>query len=80
MSSKTTPPPPPPTNPTQQTTTEEVEGCGVLQRSGSAKGGNLPTQNTIDVSGLQLEEGDTTTTVAIGQDTYTIGKKENKGI
>ena len=69
MSSKTTPPPP--------ATTEHIkeeEGRGV-QRSGSAKGGTLPSQNTIDVSGLQLEEGDTTTTVAIGQDTYTIGKK-----
>ena len=26
--------------------------------------------------GLQLQEGDTTTTVAIGKDTYTIGKKK----
>ena len=69
MSSKTTPPPPATTE-----HTKEEEGRGV-QRSGSAKGGTLPSQNTIDVSGLQLEEGDTTTTVAIGQDTYTIGKK-----
>ena len=36
---------------------------------------SVSSQNTVDVSGLQLEEGDTTTTVAIGQDTYTIGKK-----
>ena len=33
------------------------------------------TPQNVDVSGLHLEEGDTTTTVAIGQDTYTIGKK-----
>merc|ERR1719273_1165866 len=29
-------------------------------------------QNTIDLASLNLQEGDTTTTVAIGKDTYTI--------
>lgn len=33
----------------------------------------VQSQHTIDVSGLNLQEGDTTTTVAIGKDTYTIG-------
>ena len=33
----------------------------------------IQSQHTIDVSGLNLQEGDTTTTVAIGKDTYTIG-------
>lgn len=32
----------------------------------------VQSQHTIDVSGLNLQEGDTTTTVAIGKDTYTI--------
>lgn len=31
-------------------------------------------QNTIDLASLNLQEGDTTTTVAIGKDTYTIGR------
>lgn len=36
---------------------------------------NLPrAQQTIDLSSLNLQEGDTTTTVAIGKDTYTIGR------
>ena len=59
--------PPPPTSAKAQSTTS----------SGGSE--NAPTTGTtpqnVDVSGLHLEEGDTTTTVAIGQDTYTIGKK-----
>ena len=40
----------------------------------------IQSQHTIDVSGLNLQEGDTTTTVAIGKDTYTIGKdSKNSG-
>ena len=50
------------------------------QRPASARPATAPTkdgpraQNTIDLSGLNLKEGDTTTTVAIGKDTYTIGQ------
>lgn len=43
----------------------------------SRSGNRFPVtaQNTIDVAALNLKEGDSTTTVAIGKDTYTIGKK-----
>ena len=41
--------------------------------------GGLRSQCTIDAStGLNLQDGESTTTVAIGKDTYTIGKKENQ--
>ena len=45
--------------------------------SGRPRSAGVPkiqSQHTIDVAGLNLQEGDTTTTVAIGKDTYTIGR------
>ena len=58
--------PPPPTSAKAQSTTSS---------GGSENAPTTGTPQNVDVSGLHLEEGDTTTTVAIGQDTYTIGKK-----
>ena len=57
----------PPTSAKAQSTTTS----GGSENAPSTTG----TPQNVDVSGLHLEEGDTTTTVAIGQDTYTIGKK-----
>ena len=59
--------PPPPTSAKAQSTTSS----GGSENTPTTTG----TPQNVDVSGLHLEEGDTTTTVAIGQDTYTIGKK-----
>ena len=42
--------------------------------SGRRPPGPPRPQNTIDLASLNLQEGDTTTTVAIGKDTYTIGR------
>ena len=70
--------PPPPTSAKAQVS----KGPSAQSTTGRCSGGEnvAPTPTTVtpqnvDVSGLHLEEGDTTTTVAIGQDTYTIGKK-----
>ena len=60
--------PPPPTSAKAQSTTSSGGSENAPPTTGT-------TPQNVDVSGLHLEEGDTTTTVAIGQDTYTIGKK-----
>jgi len=64
--------PPPPTSAKAQSTTSS---------GGSENAPTTGTPQNVDVSGLHLEEGDTTTTVAIGQDTYTIvtSRKPSKG-
>ena len=67
MSSPWAPPAPTASNPTSQ------GGSATSGRPRSAGMPKIQSQHTIDVAGLNLQEGDTTTTVAIGKDTYTIG-------
>ena len=59
----------------QSTTTTTGSRCSAGGSENAAPLTPTVTPQNVDVSGLHLEEGDTTTTVAIGQDTYTIGKK-----
>ena len=63
MSSPWAPPAPTASNP----------ASAASERPKSAGMPKIQSQHTIDVAGLNLQEGDTTTTVAIGKDTYTIG-------
>ena len=77
--------PPPPTSSAKASSQVQPKGQSAQSTTGSwcSAGGSenaapltpTVTPQNVDVSGLHLEEGDTTTTVAIGQDTYTIGKK-----
>ena len=89
MSSPWAPPPPTssakassqvqPKGQSAQSTTTTGSRCSAGGSENAAPLTPTPTvtPQNVDVSGLHLEEGDTTTTVAIGQDTYTIGKKIN---
>ena len=85
MSSPWAPPPPTssakassqvqPKGQSAQSTTTTGSRCSAGGSENAAPLTPTVTPQNVDVSGLHLEEGDTTTTVAIGQDTYTIGKK-----